>query len=111
MSSSELAGSVVGIIVLIGVVVFGAMKCTANYSGASRDHATEQARAFANELGYTEAHVSCAGGDSDNDGYVSCTVAPLPKQGNPFSVRCTAAYTLQVDGCKLTPMVTGSINK
>ncbi len=107
-SSGNDNGTVIVIIIVIGLAIlgFGALKCSANVSGESKETATQEAKVFVKDVS-PGALVTCSGGDSDGDGYVSCTVVPQgDKAGQPFSIQCAAAYSLQSDGCKLTPAIT-----
>lgn len=98
------------IIVSLLVLGVGVLKCSANYDGSAQAKATAEAQTFAQEVS-PGARVSCAGGDSDNDGYVSCTVVPQGDHaGVPFSIQCTSSYALSASGCKLTPAVTNPQN-
>lgn len=66
----ELMIGVVIILVIIEVVVTSTRGCGAG----DQNDLKEQARAYANDLGYAIIGVSCMSHDSDGDGYISCTV-------------------------------------
>lgn len=57
------------------------------------------ARQYARDLGYKVVGVSCAGTDSDHDGYVSCS---LRVEGNdePLLLECTRGEWTFTSGCK-----------
>lgn len=58
--------------------------------------ASPEARRWATDLGYNVQGVSCAGRDSDADGYVSCTVKPVDQ--DPVSIECNYVFG---GGCKI----------
>jgi hypothetical protein len=64
-------------VVAIVLVVVGFITITiaGNFSGANKEEAEKNATSFATELGLDVKHITCVNYDSDNDGYVSCTVA------------------------------------
>jgi hypothetical protein len=58
------------------------------------------AKEFCTKLGYNVSGAACMNSDSDNDGYVSCTVgvANLP----PVAIECASRYKILTSGCRLT---------
>lgn len=65
-----------------------------------RDTAKQEAMRWASELGYQVQGVSCANIDSDDDGYVSCTVAVV--QGDTtraMPIECRGAFSVG-HGCR-----------
>lgn len=62
--------------------------------------AKEEAQRWATELGYTVRGASCANYDSDDDGYVSCTVVVVDGDTTrPMAIECRSAYALG-QGCR-----------
>ncbi len=104
----ENSGTVVIVLFLIVALILGfaGLKCSANLDGSAQQKATEEAKVFAEQVS-PGALVSCSGGDSDGDGYVSCVVVPQGDHARPpFSIQCVSAFALQASGCKLTPAIT-----
>jgi prepilin-type N-terminal cleavage/methylation domain-containing protein len=65
----------------------------------SSETATLAAQSWCQEMGYQADRISCAGNDSDQNGYVSCTIRTL----NPsqlISVECASGYGW-TEGCRL----------
>ena len=89
-------GIVVAAIIVIIVSVIG-LQCNSVYSGRNKTIAIDEAKAWANEIGLKYKGVTCSDRDSDNDGYISCTV--LPEVGDIVNVECAAAYTI-ASGCR-----------
>lgn len=89
------------VVAILGVFVtiagFGITKCS-----SSRDTAEEEARAYASKMGMTIKGVSCMNRDTDGDGYVSCTLNVVEKDGkeNPIPIECAAKWSYNNDGCK-----------
>ena len=69
-------------------------------------HARGEAQRYASELGWDVQGISCAGSDSDYDGYVSCTVAL--KDGNTHAVECASGWGA-TSGCRAAPLVKQNI--
>jgi len=70
--------------------------------GCEQQRATAQAEArrWAAELGYTVRGASCANVDSDDDGYVSCTVVVVDGDtARPMAIECRGAYSVG-NGCR-----------
>lgn len=75
--------------VILTIVIFGARSCL---SGPTQERAAkDEAGKWANELGLQYTGISCGDIDSDNDGYVSCTLAM--KDGSTKSIECRGAYS------------------
>lgn len=73
--------------------------------------AKASARAYAKDLGYDVAGVSCTGVDSDGDGYVSCTVRlsnPDPSGHSLLALECSRGEATFTSGCKVAPLVKNS---
>ena len=86
------------VLVFLSIVVFGALRCSSNVSGANSDKARAEATAFVRDtLVMKDGRVSCQGADADGDGYVSCTAVDGERV---VSLECAAAYTFN-SGCKL----------
>ena len=70
---------------------------------AERKHALETtAKKFAAKIPGTTGDVDCILSDSDNDGYVSCTV--FMKSGNPIAIECMSPWASRLhasSGCKM----------
>lgn len=58
------------------------------------------AKAYVQKLGYQPIGVSCMNRDSDDDGYVSCTVT-VNGLDAPLAVECASRWRLLTNGCKL----------
>lgn len=93
------------IIAVLLTVVFSMARC---FGGRLVEHAfgdaPDAARQWARKLGMGEvAGVECATVDSDDDGYVSCTVSTRLPDGTvkPYAVECAAAFSLGHDGCRM----------
>lgn len=67
--------------------------------GLDGQTATSEAQAYARELGFTNAHVTCQDFDSDGDGYVSCTVVDRTTHERE-AVECSGFATWN-SGCRL----------
>ena len=91
---------VVGIFGLAGISLF--MNC----SGANKTAATEEANKWVKEVGIKDANVSCVNSDTDNDGYVSCTIAYRDNNGElkTKAIECAAKLTWNT-GCR-APKIT-----
>ena len=84
--------------IVIGMIVVGFGRCATNVDGTSQREAEKGARAFAKELGVQISGLSCAGTDSDGDGYVSCTIAKT--DGSLLAIECAGALTMN-RGCRV----------
>ena len=96
MTLAELMIVVAIIAVFLGIVLAACGSVTSGKE--TKDAATHDAQKFVAELGWKTAGISCADVDSDNDGYVSCTIA-LSDGTNQF-VECRGAYTWG-HGCRI----------
>jgi len=108
--TGKVAIGVITILFMVFSLGYGGLKCSANVDGSAQEKATQEAQAFAAQA-YPGATVACSGGDSDGDGYVTCSVFP---QGDdhrpPFSIQCVTAYAMSPWGCKLTNAITNPQN-
>lgn len=101
---AELVAIVFGLFVVI-VLLF---KCGADVSGASHQTAEKEARKYAEELSIHVQGVTCAGLDSDGDGYVSCTISTA--EGKLIGVECAGAMTIN-SGCRIPKLRAGTITQ
>lgn len=90
---------------IAGLVIVFVGRCAANVDGSTHDAATKSAEAYLKELGVEAGHISCAGTDSDGDGYVSCTVAK--PNGELFGIECAGAITMN-SGCRIPKLRAGA---
>lgn len=81
------------------VLVIASCQAVGNYSGASKEAAVKEAKAYAAELDLKNPKVSCAGYDSDGDGYLSCTI--LSDGQEPLQAECAGSFQLTASGCRL----------
>lgn len=86
-------------LVFVLVISFASCNAVGNLSGESKKAANAAALKYAAELGFQNPRASCAGADSDGDGYVSCSIF-ADNLKEPYSAECAAAYTIMVDGCR-----------
>ena len=84
------------IIALVGIVVVGVL-ATSCSGPEQKNAAKKEAAQWAKELGIEYTGISCADYDSDNDGYVSCTLAM--KSGETKQIECRGAYSFG-HGCR-----------
>lgn len=98
MFGVAIAGILLIFVLVVASIGLGGMAAA---SGRNRREATLEAKTWLQEMSYKDAVVSCVNEDSDQDGYVSCTIKPLT--GSPFSIECARAYSLN-DGCRMTGM-------
>lgn len=90
------------IFLVVALVVFGGgCNVVANVSGASEKKAKEEATSWAVGMGIQPSGVTCAGTDSDNDGYVSCNIAEKLANGTTqiHAVECGRALSFN-SGCR-----------
>lgn len=78
-----------------------------NWTGAHKDEAQAQAQVYAKEMGYDVTNTSCVRQDTDNDGYVSCTLKL--SSGDVLNVECAGAWNLN-SGCR-EPKLKGNMGK
>lgn len=86
---------VVGILAILGGIIWGVV----GGGRGSSETATLAAQSWCQEMGYQADRISCARNDSDQNGYVSCTIRTL----NPsqlISVECASGYGW-TEGCRL----------
>lgn len=90
-----IAVAIIGIFVTL--VGFGITKCS-----SSRGTAEDEARDYAQKMGMEIKGVSCMNRDTDGDGYVSCTLNVVEKDGKTSSVpiECASKWSYNNDGCK-----------
>lgn len=77
------------VLVVVGIIY-------ANVKSYDPGYARTQANQWSTQLGIQAKGVTCAGRDTDGDGYVSCTVADL--DGKIHHIEC-ASYTYN-SGCR-----------
>lgn len=99
---------IVASIISILVVVFaGAL----NRKDQSAYAAGEAKQFAANILGIPDANVSCMKYDTDNNGYVSCTIGSVTQTGQRIvqSVECATESIFQSnEGCRMPQMYQGA---
>ncbi|MFI5297753.1 MAG: hypothetical protein ACHREM_06595 [Polyangiales bacterium] len=94
---------ITGYIILgLGVAAIAGMRFCGNVSGENKTTAEDEARKYAAALGLTVQGVECARNDSDNDGYVSCTLAVKQPSGEVAiePIECAVKYTTN-EGCRV----------
>lgn len=69
---------------------------------SSRDEAEEEARSYAQKMGMEIKGVSCMNLDTDDNGYVSCTLNVIEKDGktSPVPIECASKWSFNNDGCR-----------
>jgi len=69
---------------------------------SSQGLAEEEARNYAAKMDRTLKGVSCMNRDIDGDGYVSCTLNVVEKDGSlsRVPIECAAKWTYNNEGCK-----------
>jgi prepilin-type N-terminal cleavage/methylation domain-containing protein len=94
---------VIAILGIIGAVVAGSFAGC----GADQEDLKSQARQFASDLGYEVIGVSCMSHDSDNDGYVSCTIryqepsnGEVSKETKTLALECAGGLLNFKTGCR-----------
>lgn len=100
-SSSSGGGLLIGgiaLVVILGVVC----QFTGNF-GRNSSVAETEARTWAHQLGLEVTGITCNPVDTENDGYVSCSVM-TKGAALPYQVECARAMSLQ-HGCR-EPKVT-----
>jgi prepilin-type N-terminal cleavage/methylation domain-containing protein len=84
------------VVTIVSVVFVGVI--AASCAGPEqKNSAKKEAAQWAKELGIEYSGISCADYDSDNDGYVSCTIAT--KNGDTKPIECRGAYSIG-HGCR-----------
>lgn len=92
-----IAVAVVGIILVLGSA-FLIRSCS-----DSKEAAEEEARAYARSMNLNAKGVSCMTRDTDGDGYVSCSISVLGKDGSERvePVECASRWSWNNSGCKV----------
>jgi hypothetical protein len=96
-------GAVAFGVIAISVLVLARIGGTVAVGNAGTE---AEARSWATTLGLDVVNVSCAGMDTDGDGYVSCTVSS--REGGTTkltAVECSVSY--MPDGCRIQRPVGG----
>ena len=89
------------LVFVIGAITMVGVGTCARAVGTDDGTAETEARAFAKQLGLTVRGVSCAGYDSDGDGYVSCTLSVTEgTESRVLAVECARAVSFNT-GCRL----------
>ena len=101
----SLAEVLIGFFV-VGIFGVGGTSMLMNCSGANKAAAAEEANKWSKEVGIKDANVSCVNSDTDNDGYVSCTIAYRDNNGElkTKAIECAAKLTWNT-GCR-APKIT-----
>lgn len=88
----------------IGILAVAALSLAAVGCNPNKVPPPDAARIFSRDLGLKVVGVSCAGTDTDNDGYVSCSVNVDDGDGRGHleSLQCAALGADNVGGCKQT---------
>jgi type II secretory pathway pseudopilin PulG len=83
--------------IILAIAGFGVTRCSSSQSTAE-----EEARAYALKMGMNIKGLSCMNRDTDGDGYVSCTLNVVEKDGRetPVPIECAAKWSYNNDGCK-----------
>lgn len=93
---------IVCVIAILGAIISstGCSTC-ASITGAHTEEAEKQGRVWAKDLGLDIKAVKCAGSDSDGDGYISCTIIEVLKDGDTriHNKECAGAYNLN-ESCR-----------
>lgn len=95
----SLIGSAVVGLVLLGILLAFPAASACNSGNPSPEAA---ARAWGTKMGITFDAVSCAGTDSDGDGYVSCDARVHGDKLEVLSLQCASSYSWTTEGCKQT---------
>lgn len=69
-----------------------------NLTGEAHKESEAYARQYAKDLGMEAKGVTCAGMDTDNDGYISCTLATT--DGRLIAIECAGAAYMN-SGCRI----------
>ena len=90
-------------LMIVVVVVF--VVAAVLYADEARKRADSDALTYIRELhpDWTELHAVCQSSDSDNDGYVSCTVAAKDSAGSPRDLPLECRHSIFLDyarGCR-----------
>lgn len=95
------------VILVIGLVILGLTFAFRYVSRGSGAHAEQLSRVHMEKLNWDVTGVSCAGYDTDSDGYIGCQVSARPKgqaEGTTpqiINLECASgAWFRWTDGCK-----------
>ena len=94
----------IGLFVVVFVLIIASMFMSVGMraSGQYEQHAREQAQNWATNMYPGEtAHVSCQNADTDNNGYVSCTIRIGERA--PMGIECSVPMSLN-NGCRIPPL-------
>ena len=93
----ELSIGVIFAVVVIGMVVGVVNSC----SGGDHESADKNAKAWASQMGFKDAKITCLDYDTDNDGYVSCSIAQKNKDGEVriTPIECSGKFSFN-KGCR-----------
>ena len=89
---------VLGTVGTVALIVLGFMfrSCA-----SSRSTAEGEARAYAKSMDLNIQGVSCMNRDTNGDGYVSCSLSVLEKNGvKVIPIECATRWSFNNDGCK-----------
>lgn len=90
----------IGIFILLAVLI--SFRTCMGLTGASRAHVENEARNWASSMYPNEtSQVICQNIDSDNNGYISCTIR-IGAQ-NPMGIECAAPMSIN-SGCRIPPL-------
>lgn len=91
-------------IAIIGVLVIMVMTTVVRCS-SSHASADQEAKKWAEGMGYTIKGLSCVDYDSDGDGYVSCTVN-VDQSTTPIAIECAGKLSWN-NGCRMQKPAVG----
>ncbi len=99
-NNNNAAGGLIIVIVVLGFIVFAVMKCGADVGGQTHDTAQKEAEKWVRQMGLN-AKAQCADRDTDNDGYVSCTLVVTDPDGKKHvePLECAGSFTTN-NGCR-----------
>lgn len=94
------------VLVAVGAISAGAVmtsQLSCNVRSGNKTQAEEAARTHFQALGFTVKGIQCTDEDTDGDGYVSCTVSVVDKDGSLHteSAECAIDWSMN-KGCKAT---------
>jgi hypothetical protein len=84
----------------IGIFVLIVLRIVGTVASGSKG-VPEQARTWATSMGLDAIGASCAGMDTDGDGYVSCTVSSREPGGTVKLTPVECAVSYMPDGCRI----------
>lgn len=87
---------------IIGTSISAFISCSEVDKGAAEKSAQE----WVTSMGVENARINCTGKDSNNDGYVSCTVGYKDEKGllHTQPLECAAKFTFN-SGCRIPNVV------